>query len=160
MPFFFGLPSLERQVSMSKIAIPRAQDLADLTAKILLADYVGAKLHLYSNDFTPSVDTILADFTECIYTGYAAIAVTWSAPFYDQNNIPVSSIGELLFVQTGIVATDNCFGVFLTNAAGAKLLWSARLDAPPFNFNRNGDALPITAQMGIDDGTVLQSVGP
>lgn len=144
---------------MSHIAIPRSQDLATLALKIAAAAYVGAKVHLYSNDLTPNVNTVLGDFTEVIAGGVVAQAVTWSAPFYDQNNIPVSSIGELLFVQTG-ATMDVCYGCYLTDAAGAVLLWSARLDAAPFNFAAIGDALPITAQMGLVDGTVSQSVGP
>lgn len=137
---------------MSVLAVPIEQQLLDLAAKIALADYVGAKLHLYSNDLTPDQNTVLGDFTECVYTGYAALTVTWSAPFIDENNIPASSGGEKLFPQTGVVAVDTCYGAFLTDTAGTQLLGSFRLDDPPFAFDALGKALTLTIKLTMPDG--------
>lgn len=144
---------------MSVMQIPDARTRADLTAKIAIAAYVGAKLHLYKNDFTPSHLSVLADFIEADFGGYAAAVVTWSAVFLDQNGVPVSTIGEILFAMTG-APTNLVYGCYLTDAAGTGLLWSTRFDTTPVNFAVAPDALPVTAQMSLANGTVLQSVGP
>lgn len=132
---------------MGVLAVPTQQSMDDLTAKIALTDYVGAKLHLYSNDLTPDANTLLTDFTEAVFDGYAAKTVTWSAVFIDENGVPTSSGGELLFSQTGIVTTDNVFGAYLTDTAGTTLLGSFRLDDPPFAFDAAGKALTVTIKL-------------
>jgi hypothetical protein len=138
---------------------PKARPLADLNALVALAIYVGAKLHLYSNDLTPTPANVLADFTEVVASGVVAQTITWSPAFYDVNTLAVSSGGEKLYTQTGGTG-DVCYGVFLTDTAGAVLLWSARLDAPPFNFALAGDTLPLTIKMGLDFGLVATSPVP
>lgn len=137
---------------MGQLAIPIQQQIDDLTAKTALADYVGAELHLYSNDMTPDENSVLADFTECAYTGYAAEAITWSVPFIDENNVVTSSGGEKIFDQTGSAATDQCFGGFLTDTAGTTLLGAFRLDDPPFNFSGTGVALTVTIKLTMGGG--------
>lgn len=135
------------------IVIPRQQDLDDLDAKTALADYTGAKLHLFSNDITPNRDTVLADLTETLASGVVGQVVTWSVAFFDPEGNPVSTIGELLFIQTGATNGD-VFGAYLTNGASNKLLWSARLDPAPFHFIGIGTTLPLTAKMGLAGGEV------
>lgn len=120
-------------------------------------DFTGAKLGLYSNDLSPTPGNVLADFTPCIYSGYAAKTVTWSPAFYDGNGVAVSSSGELLFAQSG-ATNDQCYGAFLTDSAGTKLLASGRLDDTPFSFNGNGVTLPLLLKLDVNGG--LLSVSP
>jgi len=144
---------------MANFVVPNAQALLDLTAKISAASYVGAKLALYNNDLAPTPTNVLADFTPCAYTGYAPIAVTYSAPFFDVNGIAVVSCGEKLFIQTGSTG-DLCYGVYLTDSAGAVLLGSARLDTAPFPFVNSGNTLPILLKVDADGGLVVVSPVP
>lgn len=144
---------------MSSIVIPPAQLLAEVALKVLEADYVGAKLHLYSNDMTPTPASVLGDFTECVFSGYSAKTVVWSAAFYDENNVPASSGGEALFTMSG-ATPDVAYGAFLTDTAGTKLLWSARLDTPPFSFVKTGDTLAVSNKMGLTTGTLARDPGP
>lgn len=145
---------------MSAWVEPKAEKLALVNAKVLLASFVGAKLHLYSNNYVPTPDSVLADFTECIFTGYAAKTVTWSPAFYDQNGIAVSSGGALLFIQSAATVGDSAWGAYLTDTAGATLLGSARLDAPPYNFAAANDALELALQVAADGGVLITVVGP
>jgi hypothetical protein len=141
---------------MSQLVRPNAGTKALIEAIAALTDYVDAKMHLFSNDFTPNADTVLGDFTEVVATGVAPQTITWSDGFYDANGIPVVSTGEVLFLQTAITDTDVAFGVYVTNTAGDKLLWSARLDNAPFAFNEAGKALPVSGKMSVPGGVVDQ----
>lgn len=141
---------------MSLAVRPKAETLDLIGAVAALTDYVGAKCHLYSNDLTPNEDTVLGDFTEVVATGVTAKTVTWSDPFFDANGVPCVSTGELLFIQSGDTDTDVCYGVYITNTAGDKLLWSARLDTPPFAFDEEGRALPVAGKMSLPGGVLDQ----
>ena len=132
---------------MSAIVFPKSEGLVIVNAIVALAAFVGAKLHLFSNNITPTPSNVLADFTECVYSGYAAQTVTWSPAFYDINGVPVSSGGEVLFAQSGATG-DFCYGAFLTDSAGTHLLWAGNLDSPPFTFVNTGDTLPLVIKMG------------
>jgi hypothetical protein len=140
---------------MSALVMPKSRVLTDLNAKTALAAYATAKLNLYSNNLTPTPLNVLADFTPCVFSGYAPAVLTWSPAFYDGDGNAVSSGGETLFTQTG-ATPDFCYGAFLTDNAGAVLLWSARLDVAPFNFVVSGDTLPLVVLMGLIAGKLLQ----
>jgi hypothetical protein len=139
------------------LVFPVAQQLTLINAIVALAAYVGAKLHLYSNNFVPSEDNVLADFTEVIATGYVAEALTWSAGFIDINGNAVSSPGEKIFTAGGIV-TDMCYGVYITDAASAVLLASGPIDGAPFGFPAGGATLPLTVKLAANGG--LTAISP
>lgn len=145
---------------MSAWVEPKTEKLALVNAKVALASFVGAKLHLFSNNFSPSEDSILADFTEVAYTGYAAQTVTWSAAFYDQNGEPVSSGGALLFIQTAVTVTGIAYGAYLTDTAGAVLLGAGRLDNAPFGFSGANVALELAIQVAAKNGVLTVVLGP
>lgn len=144
---------------MSVTVTPKAQELLLMTAMTGLAAYTGAKLHLYKNNITPTVNTVLADFTEADYTGYAAQTVTWSPAYFDLARQAVSNGGLKLFTQTGATGND-IFGCYLTDTAGTGLLWSSRLDDAPFSLVVNGDTLPIAVVMGLLSGIITVVPGP
>lgn len=144
---------------MSALVVPKPQNLTDLDAKMALADYVGAKLHLFSNNVNPTPLNVLADFTEVIASGVVAEVVTWTAAFFDANGVAVSSTGQKLFIQTG-ATNDSCFGVYLTNGAGTKLLAAARLDVAPFNFVGIGTTLPLLLNAAQVGGNLIVPPGP
>lgn len=144
---------------MGNMVFPLNRLLSNLTLVLGGVDFTGAKLHLYSNDLTPSPTTVVGDFTECIFTGYAAASLVWSAPFYDVHGVAVSTPGEKLFAQTGATG-DTCFGAYVTDTAGTKLLAAGRLADAPFTFAASGDALPINVKVGLDQGVIVTSVVP
>jgi hypothetical protein len=144
---------------MAAIVFPKSEGLTVVNAIVTLAAFVGAKLHLFSNNMTPTANNVLADFTECVYSGYAPATIVWSGAFYDINGIAVSSGGESLFAQVGATG-DFCYGAFLTDSAGTHLLWAGNLDSPPFTFVSTGDTLPLVIKMGALLGTLDQAPVP
>lgn len=134
-----------------------AQSVDDLDAVLGTADWTAPKLHLFTNDFTPSLETILADFTEATYTGYAAQTLTWGGAYVDGNGIAVAPAGEKIFTQTA-APNEIVYGGYVTNTAGTKLLASARLDSP-FPFE-GASTLAVTLKMGLENGLLDTSEVP
>jgi hypothetical protein len=145
---------------MSKpIVFPVLEQLTVLNAMVTLAAWVGAKLHLFSNNLVPTENNLLADFTSCVFSGYAPQTVTWSAAFLDGAGNATSSGGELLFADTG-ATPDVCYGFFLTDAANAVLLAAGSIDGAPFGFSASGITLPLTIKIGLGIGLTAVSPTP
>lgn len=123
-------------------SIPKAIKLDIVTGVIALADFVGAILHLSTTNFTPNQNTVLADFTEATFTGYAASsAVTWGAAHLEPNGNAVSVGSAKTFTQTGTTITEIVYSWYLVTALGAYLLGGA-FDTP-LNFNQVGAGVTV-----------------
>lgn len=108
------------------------------------------KLHLYTNNLSPTKNNVLADFTELTaleVPGYAAQSANWFAgvPFrqptggwQDPNSLPEPS-----FVATGNPpAPQIVYGWFATDSTNAILLGSG-IFASPFTFSTTGDGFTL-----------------
>jgi hypothetical protein len=123
-------------------SVPKPIKLDIVTAIIATADFVGAVLHLSVTNFTPNQNTVLADFTEATFTGYApSSAVVWGAPFLDAAGDAVSVGSAKTFVQTGVGVVNIVYTWYLETALGAYLCGGA-LDTP-VNFAAMGDGVTL-----------------
>lgn len=93
---------------------------------------VSLKIHLFKNDIVPSPATLLTDFVEADFDGYAAVAVlAVDYPgFYIMPDGSVLGIfpKNILFEDTGNVTPNTIFGVYITNTGSTALLASIRFD--------------------------------
>ncbi len=97
-----------------------------------ITDHLGATNYyyrLFTNNVTPGTATVLTDFTEATFTGYAAIqgnAITW----------PAASLAAHVAQSTGSNITFNntsgspvtVYGVYVTDGATATKLYFAERD--------------------------------
>jgi hypothetical protein len=118
---------------MNPVVIGNAEWEAILTALTTTGGgWVGAKLHLYTNNLLPTPANILTDFTEADFTGYAAsAAITWSTPGYLPDGTAVVT-GDAKTFQVGSTPTvlNTCYGWYITNGAGTALITSRAFDSP------------------------------
>lgn len=114
------------------LVVPNAVSVAILQALVAVdALFNGAKVGLFVGDTVPSQATVLADLTPADFTGYAlSSAITWGAPFIDENGIPsvVGSMKEFHASDPLTVANDVA-GYFVVNGAGDTLLWAERFES-------------------------------
>jgi hypothetical protein len=116
--------------------------------------YIGSPhppvIGLYSNVYTPNVQTVLADLTECVFTGYSRQAVTaWGTPVVDSDGSWQSWATNLAsFVASSATPTDQIAGVFLFDQSLA-VFAAAPLPSPiPINLIGDGVVIALGLQVG------------
>lgn len=107
---------------------------------------VTPQCHLFVNDFSPNSLSVVADFTEATFAGYAASALGASnGPVQlDANNRAV--YWEADFLAGAIVPPgESAYGYYVTNLAGTVLYWAERFSPAdgPAVFAASGDFLSI-----------------
>lgn len=104
----------------------------------------GATLHLYTNDLTPTPDTVLADLTEATFGGYASVTLTtWSNAFSKVNGdgYVVSPLAS--FSASGVAPSEVVYGCYvrLGGAPPNALFFAGRFSGGPYPMGAAGDAL-------------------
>jgi hypothetical protein len=116
---------------MEEVVILATQ--ADILASLALTGGIldDAKVHLYKTAVIPTVESVLGDFTEADYTGYAAQTVaSWGNPFQDIDG-KVKMVGPTQQYQpTATTVTNTIYGYYVTNAGSTVLIYAKQLDQP------------------------------
>lgn len=82
---------------------------------------------LYTNNIVPGTATVLGDFTEATFAGYASVAgntITWPAAGL-VSHVAQSTGSNIVFNNTG-ASSQIVYGVYVTNAANNKLYFAER----------------------------------
>jgi hypothetical protein len=142
---------------MSAFVYNIVEELTRLATAVGAVPLLAPTVHLYQNNFTPTPTSLLADFTECTFSGYAAVAAPFGTPGLDVTNIPVAPL-PVTFITDG-VTPGVAYGIYIVDSAG-HLVCGARFDAAPYNFAIAGDLLSGVILFGLDQGTMTVAVGP
>ncbi len=84
------------------------------------------EMHLYKNDLTPDLDTVVSDFTEADFGGYAALTITgWSAAITVADH--AKSIANMCqFTHDGGGSANNIYGYYVVVQGSGELVWAER----------------------------------
>jgi hypothetical protein len=102
----------------------------DASCENFLNDFITDRLNasgkyyfrLYTNNVTVSTSTVLGDFTEATFTGYAAVqgsAVSWSAAALT-GHVAFSNAGNMTFTNSS-GSPVTVYGIFVTDSGKTKL---------------------------------------
>lgn len=129
-------------------------------APVALGPLDACKMILFTNVIAPTAATVLSDLTQPTYTGYVAIAVTWSSIFtLPSGNYCVESTAILWQMGDGMLPT-TIIGFALTDTGGHNLLLTEVFNAPR-NLVLATDAITVIAQFANDNpGAGKSSVLP
>lgn len=116
------------------------EGLLKLLLRLVADDVV---FHLYKNNVTPVKGSVLADFDEVDTFGYTSITVvaadwTTSGVAGDQGTLLAAPIA---FTAAGGAWT--VYGYYVTDLAGAEVLWAARFDSAPITVASGASQLVI-----------------
>jgi hypothetical protein len=104
-------------------------------------------LHLYKNDFAPDQDTVLADFVEASFPGYAVRFIGADFPFPVTNADGNAESKSHNYIWTPANQQDNqeVHGWYLTFSSNVvpALLFAAERIAPAFKANAAGQELKL-----------------
>lgn len=115
------------------------------------------KVRLFKNDFVPTGRSVLADFVEADFTGYAQyVGSNFSGPY----TFPGSA--DLFSYESGVVFFDSgdcdppqpCYGWFVKDQAGTHVLAWGVFDAPVV-FVKSGDTLEFVLSLVMPSNTGL-----
>lgn len=100
-------------------------------------------LHLYENDYTPGLTSVIGDFTESTWTGYSAITLTasnWTDPITTMDGKAETRYGTsvLSWTRSGL-GSDDLYGYYVTDTDETIVLWAERFD--PTRTLGNGDVV-------------------
>lgn len=89
-------------------------------------------LHLFKNDYTPDDDSVLVDFTESTFTGYATVPILraeMGAPAIDTNVAYTTRDTAPEFTCSG-GSPENAYGWYLTSDDDDTVIFAQRFDTP------------------------------
>lgn len=103
------------------------------------------KLKLYKNNYTPVKASVLANFTECDFDGYAAADLdpaNWDGPTSTAGvAVTVNSAGATTWYATS--GSQNAYGYYVTNHDGSVVLWAERFPSAPLTISTTIPALVV-----------------
>ena len=116
-----------------EISVPRTCSLAQLEELCDTGNlFAGAKVHLYKSAMGLTPLTVLADFDEADFDGYApssAVAV-WTTG-YAPNGLATAVGEQKIFASTGpFVNANTIYGYYVTDGAGTAYLWGRQFTTP------------------------------
>lgn len=107
------------------------------------------RMRLYKNNFTPLVTSVLGDFTEANFSGYALqLTNAWGA---------IATVGDLAktihplltFAHNGGVVDCDVYGYYITDAGG-NYIYAERNPAGPFSVVP-GTTYSVLAEFTLDN---------
>lgn len=131
--------------------VPRSQTrtmLANLTAAGALLD--DAVIRCFVNDFDPSPESVLADFTEASFAGYAASAeIDWGEPYSDLLGNGIVEGCAAQFTAGSVTTPETVYGYYVTKSGvGGALVYSERFNTP-VPITQSGDGFAVTPRFAI-----------
>lgn len=127
------------------LAMPTAMLQSILTTMIALTPWSAMCVRLFKNNVIPSINSVLATFTEADFTGYAKSAdLVWGTVGVDPNGGGQVFAGSVVFTQTGTATVNTVYGYYITDDASTPtILYWAELFPAPVNFSAIGDQVVI-----------------
>jgi hypothetical protein len=108
----------------------RAARIKLLSAGIAAVPWSTAKIGLYKVAKIPTQHDLLADYTQCDFTGYALASLTWNSVYISASGLVVVDAPSIQFAPTDGVTPNTCFGYLITDSAGAVLLGAGNFNTP------------------------------
>ncbi len=75
-------------------------------------------IHLFQNNFVPTQASVLADFTEADFSGYAAVTLVFSAAFVNGTPAGQMNAASVTWVRAVGATSNTIYGMYITDAAG------------------------------------------
>lgn len=122
--------------------------------QILVDNFEGYKIGLYTNSITPTVDTELAELNEAVFDGYTdayppdgrAPLEGWAGVIWnvDENWAEVSATPRI-WTLTNTTTLENCYGYFVLNEL-SELAWVTPFQSGPVMLETIGQSIVVVVR--------------
>jgi hypothetical protein len=100
-------------------------------------------IHLFKNNLIPTRNSVLADFTECDFDGYAAQPLgAWGLTIVTAH-VGVTQSPINTFTKAVGATSNNVYGYYVTDPGVTQLLWSERDINAPFLVSIAGQTYSV-----------------
>lgn len=110
-------------------------------------------LKLYTNNYTPIMSSVAADFTEAAGGGYAAKTLTGTSWTVGDDGVDdaLLSYAEQVWTFTGtLTGSASAYGIFVVQATSGLLMYAEKF-ANPYQPLNSGDAYGYTPKFRLGD---------
>lgn len=121
----------------------------------------GCTIRLYKNDLTPGSTTVLSQFIECDFDGYAAIGpLVWGSAFYNASGDAVVVAQTCQFEASSPDNPNNVYGYYVTKGAtGSEVYKFAERLATTYAVPRADDAVIVYPRFSLPNLAVADTYG-
>jgi hypothetical protein len=112
------------------------------------------ELRLFKNNYTPVHGSVIGDFTEADFNGYAAITQSWTVAVMGSNRAVVTGNSNLWTKGAGGTGNPTIYGYYLTVAGGTPLIGGRRF-ASPIDMNDDDDVMMVQPTISFVDQDIL-----
>ena len=107
-------------------------------------------LRLFKNNHTPTQTDDNSDYVEADFDGYASFPIDSWTPVY-LNGSGKAEIDEVnrVFVQSGVVVTNNVYGYYVTDGAG-NVIYAERDPSAPVAMNAPGKTYTVFGRFTLN----------
>jgi len=106
-------------------------------------------MRLYKNNYTPVDASILTDFTEANFSGYAAVGITMGSPSEVSNKAKSVATAPAVYTHNGGGTANTIYGYYIHDTVLNQLMWAERFGSSQIMTN-NGDQISVTAVLTFD----------
>ncbi len=106
------------------------------------------RLHLFTNNLTPSESDTLSMYTESSATGYSVKELPGaSCTFFTSAGTSSATYARQTFTYT---TAETVYGYYMTNQAVSTLIWAERFTGAPFQIPTGGGTIDIDPALVLD----------
>lgn len=115
------------------------------------APLAGCTLHLAKNNVFPTAGSVLTDFEEADFNGYAAVADNqWAGPYMTVDGRWTVNIPSATFIAAGADVPNTIYAWYITNAGDSLYFLGGRID-PPVPITAVGAGLEVLPSFAYGD---------
>lgn len=126
-----------------KLSDYEVQKSADLRRADLVTN--PPKLILFTNNYTPTTSTVLADLTEATFPGYSRHTLDFSGSSSLASHVASLTPVAEVFTRSAGGSGQDVYGYGVLDSTGTYLLWSERDPAAPIDMSVIGATYTVTA---------------
>ena len=107
------------------------------------------RIHLYKNNYSPVQGSVLGDFTEADYSGYASQLIsTWTGPSWVAPRQVLEAGSSKTFSNTTGAVGNTVYGYYITDQGG-NLVWAERDPSAPIDMGSAGRTYIILPRYSV-----------
>lgn len=107
-------------------------------------------LRLFKNNISPNNASVLADFTEANFTGYAAITLTGGSWTTTAGAPSVAAYAQQTFSSSAAQAAQSVYGYYITRTATSRV-WAYERFSTTQTIQGATDTISVTPRIKLKD---------